>query len=948
MSKDIRRNIFGASLLALGVAATSSAHAQTPPPADDDEAIVVTGSRIARPGFASNSPIATVGSEEIALQQPADIEELLRDQPQFAAGNGSNVNNGSSGASTLDLRGLSEPRTLPLIDGKRMVGYGPNGLFDLAAVPISLLERVDVVTGGASAVYGSDAIAGVVNFILNDDFQGLEARYNHSFNDLHDTGDTDEASVTMGASFDDGRGNVALAVNWLTREPVYQIKGVASRTPGNSFTTDPAAFDLVANGDVFQLNDAGNLVPFYRGFDFNGQNLYQAPQQRWGETALASYDINEAVEAYGRFIFQSSDSAPQLAASGTFGRNFEVPLNNPFLTAQAVDILDNEVVTPCSVDPMMDCVNVDIYWRAQAVGPRQYSYEYDTFQTLLGLRGELAGGWRWDVAYAYGESSLKREQRNDVDSNRIQQALFAADANTCIDPSNGCAPLNFFDPGTPPTDAALNFISLDLQAQSLTTQEYATGSLTGELPITSPFASTATQLSVGAEYRKEHSDYNPDAPSQAGTSAGFGSTYPVHGGYDVLEFFGEALVPLVEDAPWAHSVNLELGYRISDYSTSGSVESYKYGLDWAPVESLRLRGMFQRAVRAASIAELYAPVAPGTGDLLVDPCSGVTAAGNLNLYNLCIATGVPNPTTLAQPSSGQVNNFAGGDPNIEPETADTITAGFVFRPRGAFEGFSATVDYFDITVNDAISIRPAFDVMDGCYSAARNPTFSALDADCQLIVRNAVTGSLQGDPIYGVNQGTQNIGDVHVEGIDYSFGYVWDLSDLGQISIGLDGTHLLTTSYTPTPESGEVDCLGYYGKTCGLPSTVNASVGGPVSEDRWVQRTTWSIGNWDVSYRWRHLSAVEIDQLTRAGGAITGELDPDSVSIPDYDYVDLSLAWQATPVVRFAANVTNVTDQDAPFVATSTGSTSFNSGNTYPSSYDALGRVITLGVTARF
>lgn len=949
--KTERRGIIGASLLALSALTATPALAQDATNAtdEDDEAIVVTGSRIARPGFTSNSPIATVQAEEMALQQPVSIEELLRDQPQFAAGNGSQVNNGASGAATLDLRGLSEPRTLVLIDGKRMVGFGPNGIVDTNSVPISLLSRVDVVTGGASAVYGSDAIAGVVNFITNHEFEGFEVRYNHAYNDYHETGEQDDLSVTLGASLDGGRGNVALSLSWLDREAVYQVLGAAALAPGASSTTVPAAFDF-ADSTRVQLDAGGNLVPFYQGFDFNGQNLYQQPQQRWGATALASYEINDNVEAYARFIYTDSTSAPQIASTGTFGFSFEIPLDNPFLSAQASTALASvNPVSPCSVAAAGDCVTVGVRWRAVDVGARESRFEYATFQTLAGLRGQLEGGWDWDIAFAHGESNLNRQQNNDINSTNIQQAFFAQTTTTCFAPAAPtCAPLNIFQPGTSPSAAALNFIRLNLQVQSVTTQDYVTGAITGDLgDITSPFAQSPIGVSFGMEYRNETSDYLPDLASQAGTSPGFGQTLPVSGEYDVTEFFLESLVPLIEDAPFADAVNLELGYRTSDYSTSGRVESYKYGIDWAPTESLRFRTMFQHAVRAASINELFGPFTPGTGDLLVDPCSGVTNAGNPNLFGLCTATGVPNPAILPQPTSGQINNFSGGNPTLQPETAETFTLGAVFRPR-SLPGFSATVDYFDITVADAISIRPAFDIVDGCYNAARNPTFNPLNADCALIIRNNINGTIEGNTTFGVNQRTQNIGEVHVEGIDYTFAYTWDVGAWGEIAASFEGTHLLDTSYTPSASGGAVDCLGFYGKTCGLPSTVSASVGGPVSEDRWIQRTTWTIGDWDLSYRWRHISAVEIDALTRAGGTLTGTLDPNSVSIPDIDYIDLAAAWQLTEAIRLQANVTNVTGEEAPFVFTTTGSTSFNSGNTYPSTYDSLGRVITVGVTARF
>jgi len=926
---------------------------QAQPPAEESDVIVITGTRIQREGLVSSSPVMTVGAEELELKQPVDVETVLRSMPQFAPGNGAQVNNGSAGVSTLDLRGLTTPRTLPLIDGKRMVGYDPKGLFDVTSVPIALLERVDVVTGGASAVYGSDAIAGVVNFILNDDFKGAQLDANYSITD-HGDGETENYQATVGAGFDDGRGNVVLSVGYLNREPVYQSRGPASLTPGASSTTTPAAIDS-AVGVRTQISSAGNLVPFYQGFNFNPQNLYQSPQSRWNATALAKYELNDHVEAYGRFIFANSRSAPQLASTGTFGRTYSVPLNNPFLTTQAANYLaaNNTVDTCANLNPFSvsappgNCVNAGLRWRAADVGARQYVFAYETFQAMAGFRGDFMG-WDWDVAAAHGETALQRQQRNDIDSGRIQQALFATNTTTCFDTSNFCSPLNLFNPSIAANPASLDFIRLNLQVQSVTKQDYVTASATRDLgDFKSPWATSPIAVSVGAEYRLESSDYQPDSASASGISPGFGTTLPTTGEYDVSEGFGEAIIPLVEDMAFAKSINVELGYRTSDYSTSGSVESYKAGADWSPVDGLRFRGMFQRAVRAANISELFDPIVSGTGDLLVDPCANGAPATPLTgqLAALCIATGVPSARitggTLPQPTSGQINSFFGGNPNVTPEEADTTTFGAVWQPDFV-PGLSLTVDYYDIEVNNAISIRPNYDILDGCYNSARNTTMSATNADCALIVRNTTVGNLEGDEVFGTVQVTRNIGAVHAEGIDYSVRYQWDLGAWGGIDAALDGTHVLDASYVPSPGGANVDCVGSYGKQCGLPSTVSQSTGGPTPEDRFVQRTTWSFGDFDVSYLWRYLSGADVD-ATQAATTPAASSKIDAVS-----YIDLAASWQVTDWAKLKFSVTNVFDEEAPFVETATGSTSFNSGNTYPSTYDVLGRVFTVGVTTKF
>jgi len=449
------------------------------------------------------------------------------------------------------------------------------------------------------------------------------------------------------------------------------------------------------------------------------------------------------------------------------------------------------------------------------------------------------------------------------------------------------------------------------------------------------------------EYRNEESAYEPDAASQSGESPGFGQTLPVFGDYDVFEQFAEAIIPLVDDKPFAKSINLELGFRNSNYSTSGVTQSYKAGADWSPIESLRFRGMFQRAVRAANIAELFSPFLPGTGDLLVDPCANGTPGTPLTgqLAALCIATGVPMTAitggTLAQPTSGQVNNFSGGNPNLTPEEADTVTLGLVWQPDFV-PGLGITFDYYDIKINDAIALRPISDVIAGCYSTARNTGMVATDADCLLIHRNNVNGTMEGALRFGVEQLNANIGEVKAQGIDYSVKYSWDLGQWGGIDASLDGTHVLESSHIPVPGGARINCEGSYGKECGLPSTVTASTGGPTPEDHWVQRTTWTFGPFDVSYLWRHLSEVEVDQSQLAG------TDPESASIDAFNYLDLAGSWQINDIVKMKLSVTNITDEEAPFVVTETGSTPFNSGNTYPSTYDVLGRVMTIGLTAKF
>lgn len=960
-SRTLGRSALGRNLLfttaAFAAVFSGAALAQetaTTPSSGEDE-IIVTGSRIPRPGFTSNSPISTISEAELDLQQPVDVEQVLRTLPQFSSGNSSSLNNGSSGTSTIDLRGLTTPRTLVLINGKRVVGFDPNGVVDVTAIPIALLERVDVVTGGASAVYGSDAMAGVVNFILKDDFLGAQVDADYSITGDND-GKREAYGVTLGADLDNGRGNVALHVGFLSQEEVHMdarpfgVFALDSDTglPGGSETSNPTVIDTGSGRiQVRPGTPTGFGVPIQK-FNFNPQNLYQGPQERWQSLATAQYDINSNIEAYARFIYASSTTAPALASTATFGFPFEIPLNNPFLSPeQRTFLAGDNIVSPCTVSAAGDCVTIGLRRRMTDLGPRQYQFDYDTFQALVGLRGNLTGAlenWSWDVTYAHGGNSLKRQQRNDIDANRIQQALFVTNATTCIDTSSGCAPINFFNPAVPMTAAALNFVRLDLQLQSETTQDYFTTNLTGDLgPIRSPLANSPIGVSFGTDWRRETSDFRPDAASASGASPGFGQTLPISGEYDVWETYGEALVPLIEDVPFVQAFNLELGYRRSDYSTSGTVETYKYGAEWQPIDDIRLRGMFQRAVRAANIAELFTPVTPGTGNLTSDPCA-TTVLTSGPLYNLCLGTGAPagrlNAGTVPGPISGQINNFVGGNPTLDPEEADTVTLGFVAQPR-FIDNLTVSLDYYDIKIANAIALRPASDIIAGCYSAARNPGANPNSADCRLVIRNTLSGDLSGALSFGVVQAFQNIAEIEVSGVDLAIAYRLDLDNAGALSFSFEGTHVMDTNYKPSPSSAVISCEGRYGQSCGLPSTATTAVGGPVHEYKWVQRTTWTMGPLDVSARWRHLSGVTLDAQT------TGIL-PAFQKIDAYDYIDLSAGWDINDIFRVNANVTNVLDKDPPIIGNDTGSTTFNSGNTYPGTYDVLGRVFTVGVSAKF
>jgi iron complex outermembrane recepter protein len=932
------------------------------------EEVVVTGTRITIPGVQSSSPITTIGIDEISREQAFDIEKVLRLTPAAVPGDNPGANNGSAGVTTVNLRGLGPNRNLVLMDGKRMVPYNVNGYVDISAVPVALLERVDVVTGGASAVYGSDAMSGVVNFIMKKNFEGI-AFEGEASETGHSDGKTYSGSITMGASLDAGRGNAVLSLNVTKRDPVtfgqrsYGVdnidsqSGASSAAEGGSFTTVPAllfgnvsGYQFDANGNLNNVFDAaGNPLPTFKSFNFNPYNLYQTPQDKWSALALANYEINSHAEAYARFAYASIDVKTQLAPSGTFGFGWNLPIANPYLNNQARNVLCQDASLP--FDPTFatvpaDCLSaivpLSFYRRMVEVGPRITDYRNNTFQVVAGVRGSIAEGWGYDVSYQRGRSTRSLAELNDINGVSMQQALLSTSTTACNDPSNGCVPINLFGPVGSIKDNQAAFVRLDLLINEIYTQDVTTGSIHGDLgAFRSPWADRPVGFAVGAEYRRESGVIQPDAnAANANIPVGYGQTVPTSGSYTVKEGFTELLVPVVSDKPFAKAVDLQLGYRYSEYDLAGNTNTYRIGADWAPLQSVRFRAEYQRAVRAPNIAELFSPVAFGTGNLATDPCAGAAPTTSAALAALCVATGAPAARvaagSIAGPIAGQVNNFTGGNLKLKPEKGDTYTYGVVLDGGagwGVIRHPTLTLDYYTIKIDGAINAPALTDVVNGCYSTDLNPaqTFNAL---CALISRNAQTGALNGGPTVGVYTVQANLAFLKAEGIELGARFDVDLAGSGKLAVALDANYYLKNDFQNSSTAPLNQCAGYYGQNCGTQT------GGPVSKTRFVQRTTWIDGPWEVGYLWRYLSGVREEAATA--------VLPQFASIGAYNYLDVTAAYSFNDKTTIRLTINNVLDKNPPFVGGSAGDTVSNGGNTFPGVYDALGRVFAVGVKVGF
>lgn len=932
-----------------------------PSVAQDAQRVEITGTRITSPGSLSSSPITSVSAEEIRSSQPVAVEEFVKNLSVALPGIGTGTNNGSGGGATIDLRGLGANRSLVLVNGRRLVPFNLDGAADTNTVPLALLQRVDLVTGGASAVYGADAVAGVVNFVLKKDFRGFSVDTSYGASERGDAKKR-RTDFTFGAGLDNGRGNIALSIGFTNTDPLLQGQrdiskiGLSSTSgkPQGSGTTVPARIDGSTKGDTGQINPVtGAIDSAVNTFNFNPDNYFSVPLRRTQFTALGNYVISDKAELYTEVLFSRSDVNTQLAPSGSFLNDYFVPLGNPYLPAAAkAQICAAEGLTAAQcADPSTE-VLLTLGRRFVELGPRKNDFSNTTYQTTLGIKGDLFAGWSYDAYGSRGKAEQHQTRGNWGSLSKLQQALRATNTTTCTDTANGCVPINIFGAAGSITPAMLKFINLDAMLGQTVDQTVFSGAVNGDLgSLKSPFSKQPISVALGAEYREVTASNKSDSASQIqGEVLGSGAPTPDRAGtFKLKEAFLEAQVPLAADLPGVYRASLDLGYRQSEFTTSTSTSygTYKYGGEWAPVKGLKLRAMKQRATRAPNINELYQPQLTNLSNLATDPC-GLAAinAAQANtpgtLSNLCRLTGVPinQIGQLAQPSASQINVLSGGNPDLKPEEADTTTLGLVWAPEQV-KGLSVTLDYFKIQVNGAVSNPSVTDILTDCYGAA-NPTL-AFNAACALVGRNPNNGSFNGVASKGVVQLTSNLGKIATSGYDVGVSYRFGFADLnmspslGRVDLSLNATILDSYDYQATPRAVNRDCKGYYSVACG---TVSAGAG-PISRIKWNQRANWTVGDFAIGYNWRHLSAV----TEEPGGT---NFLPAYSRIADYNYVDLSAVWNVNKMLRVGLAVNNAFDKGPPLVGNTIGTTGANAGNTFPATYDVIGRAYSLSASLKF
>ncbi|WP_430417647.1 TonB-dependent receptor domain-containing protein [Parasphingorhabdus sp.] len=937
--------------------------------AAEDSVIVVTGSRISNPNLELSSPVGVVTSEELELRQTNTAEQFLRELPSAIPSVGSAVNNGNGGSSFVNLRGIGSQRNLVLLDGRRFVPADTTGRVDLNSIPLAVIERTDVLTGGATTTYGADAISGVINFITKRDFAGVEVNLSEQITEQGD-GNVFRADMTIGANFDDGRGNVVLSVGYQDQDPVFQGDrsfgefNVSSFTgnAGGSSNAIPAVIVGPIPGGFGQIAPDGQTVlsgVFDRPFNFNPFNLFQTPFERFNIFGSGRYEINENVELYSQAAFSKQTVNTIIAPGGSFFNNYDINLNNPTipigianqfcaglgLTAAACTAGINTQFGPTladgSVNPDFVQVNTQVRRRTIEAGTRQSAFTSTLFNIVVGARGAITDNISYDVSGTYGESERIQTQTGFARRSRLDDSLQALPNGTCISGNAGCAPINLFGlEGDLGSQEAIDYV-FNLSQSVITKTSIATvnASITGDLGF--GFSETPIQFAVGGEYRSFDASRESDSASQTpGAVVGAGGAAPdIFGNYDVYDAFGEVSIPVFEGESFAESLTIDLGARYSDYSTAGTEFTWKAGGSWEVIPGLTFRGNYQVSSRAPNIGELFAPVSTGLSNLANDPCQGPVAPTG-NLLAACLlqapagspgAAAIQNGTVLP-PAAGQINITTGGNPNLGTEEATTYTIGVAVQPE-QIPGLSVTIDYFNIKVTGAVSSPTVGDAIAACFDAP-----SAANPFCgpTFISRNPNTGGLDGDPsnTLGLVLQQSNLGTIATDGIDVSVRYNTDITDDIGLAMSFDGTWTNKNLFQASPTAVNRECVGFYSVNCN-----------PQSEFAFSQRTSLTFDeDYTLSLRWRYLSGVEQEPLDilNNGQAFIGTSplfgDVDFTKIPAESYFDLSFQWDVSENVLFTLTAQNLLDNTPAVVGSNIGSTSFNSGNVYPSSYDALGR----------
>jgi outer membrane receptor protein involved in Fe transport len=965
-----------------------------------DGDIFVTGSRIARRDLTSSSPLTVVQDEEFTLSGAVNVEQVINTLPQVIPGSTSFSNNPGGGVATLNLRGLGEQRNLVLVNGRRYIFYDANQIVDLNTIPQFLIDSVDVVTGGASAVYGSDALVGVVNFRLRTDLEGITAGAQYNITEEGD-GRRYNAYAAIGSQMADGRGHVAAFVEYYNRGSIFQGDRAFSRRalndnatgtalvpggsagvpegrftaatnlaigPGASCTNNPNATPPVVINNCVNIAQGTNFTGFgafffgpgqQRAF-VNGQDSYNyapsnylmVPQERWTLGGYAEYEVVENVNAYTEVTFVNNRVENELAPTPiTQNINFnlvtacgqvdaatcavfqQIAANQQAAIALAAARNAQELAAgrpgvanpfgPLGVGTAGEIaalqpgqVRLQANTRTAAIANRNSADDRNAFRALVGLRGNLTEGLTYDAYYMFA-----RTRNSNIQEGNISRSNFITNVQ------NGTC--NIFGANRL-SETCIENIGILAQNTEISQLQVAQASVAGSL-FTSPWATDAVGFATGVEWRSQSASFIPDTALSSGDVAGFNAGDPTAGGYNVKEVFGELRIPLMQDNFFSR-LELNGAARYSDYSLDavGGVWTYAGGAEFAPIRDVTFRAQYQRAVRAPNVQELFGGNAVGF-PAATDPCSSrqPVLLRTEAVRATCIATGVPAGSvfTAAIQPNDQIQAASGGNPNLQEEVSDTITAGVVLRPRW-IPRLNIAVDYYDIEIDNAIATAGGGvnNILSLCYNTIQN----ANSAICQLISRDP-SGVISGPPNI-VSANNANLSQLTTEGIDFQVDYSMPLgfsmtgSGESRLNFFFLGNYSWQNNFVPLSDLPDdvVRCAGRFGLTCGDPT----------ARWKWSSRLSLIDGPVTASFRWRHIGRTTDDDE---------ETDFFVETIGAYDLFDLAFSVNAGDHLTLNFGVNNLLDKNPPIIGSNQ-----EQANTYPGTFDVIGRDFFISANLRF
>ena len=955
------------ALTALG--AISPASAQTAQaPADEagaESQIVVTGSRIARRDFDSASPIITLERDLLERSSAITVDSFVQSLPQIGSSFGAtNSNAGNGGASNANLHYLGSNRTLVLLDGRRAIPGDAVGALDLNMVPAGLVKSVEIITGGASAVYGSDAIAGVVNFKLDTTLKGF--RVNGTAG-ISSRGDARQAGVDLiygyrpeggrggfvaylgyahrGGALSESRPNLSRqirvsfdasgnpvfndAVNNALREGAYIPSATnlpSAASVNNVFATYGTAAGTVTPANVLGFNNDGTLFanapltnyrngtasnPYYHSF--NQDFLLQVPSDRVSAGFLGDFEIAPGFQLYTRLHYLHGSVLRQIAP---FELTTAIPLSNPFIPAALRSIL--------ATRPNPNAT-VSISRTLTELGPRTLRYDSDLYQGVVGLRGAIGAGWSYDAYFSHGRLDRTEIATGAFRVASLTQLLTAPDGGASLCTGG----FNLFGRNGI-SQACAAYIAYTPQTSTKARQTIVEGTVTGplfELPA------GAVKAALGATYRDEGFTAVGDPLFQSGGAVGgLRSASSISGAYNVKEAFAEISVPILADQPFADLLEVSGGYRISDYSQAGTNSTYKGELIYAPIKQLRFRGSYQHAVRAPNMNEFAAPGQLVNLAVTQDPCTfnstfragGVSGVDPARARSLCLAQGVPTATIDTFVGTTNAPNVAlsRGSRDLTPEVADTYTGGFAFRESlGSTGELSISADYYRIDLRNTIAQVGFNDTLVRCFNQfGLNPNYDAANEFCGGYTR-AANGNLN-----GAIQTFRNIGQIKLEGIDGQVNWrvFFDQERRHSFNLNFAGSYLAKLKIQALAGAPFSDVRGTIGSIGQAYPKWKHSL--------WMQYTN---GPFELGGRWRYISAMRADSLILAPTV-------PALGSPATSYFDVDLGIRANDRFTFRFGVENVGDKQPPILSRGSGA------NTEGGTFDLIGRRFFVRVSTDF